>query len=123
METTVLIPTLNYRMFLNRCERVGLDGHCSLSNAIYVYENKLKNWGSDEAIFNESCDIHNRNKSTIPIFLAHSFFLKFRHRFSPGSTDESAYINLALKHYQNLSRQQLHNIDYMASKNNMILNV
>ena len=122
METNVSIPTLNYRMFLNRCDSVGLDGHRSLSNAIYIFQNKLKGWGSDEAIFNESIDIHNRNKSVISLYLADSFFINWRFRFQPGSTDESAFINLSLKHYQGLSRQKLHDIDFMASRN-MVLNV
>jgi hypothetical protein len=114
METTALIQTSTYKIFQDRCHDLGLDAHRSLSNAIYVRMNKVENW-SDDSIFEECCSVHNQPKDLVRLYLSDKFFLKWRQKYVPNTTAESASINLAIRDWTHLSRQQSHNVDYMAS--------
>lgn len=112
MQTTVLIESLSYTLFTQRCHNIGLDHHRSLSNALYLRMSKAENW-SDDATFEESCFIHNRKKEKVEIYLADDFFLKWRMKYKPSSTSESAAIGLAMRDFKQLSIRQAHDADYM----------
>jgi hypothetical protein len=112
MNTTVLIESLSYKLFKDRCHNIGLDYHRSLSSAIYLRMSKAENW-SDDATFEESCFIHNRKKEKVEIYLADSFFQKWRVTYQPFSTSESAAIGLCMRDFRSLALRQSHDADYM----------
>lgn len=115
MDTTALIQTSTYHLFQERCHALGLDAHRCLSNAIYLRMSKAENWGDDSKFFEECCLIHNQPKTIIPLHLCDTFFIKWRSKYKPKTTAESASISLAMRDFRNLSRQQSHNADYMLS--------
>lgn len=73
---------------------------------------KSENW-TDDATLEESCFIHNRKKEKVEIYLADEFFSKWRTKYKPFSTSESAAIGLCLRDFKGLSIRQAHDADYL----------
>ncbi len=114
MNTEVYIQKTTYKLFQDRCRHLGLDEGRSLSCALYLRMSQVKNWDDiDRADLDECCATHNAVKQLVPLYLADKFFWRWRQRYSPATTKESAAINLSIRKWSRLTRAQAHHMDYM----------
>ncbi len=115
MNTEVYIQKTTYKLFQDRCRHLGLDEGRSLSCALYLRMTQAKNWDDiDRADLDECCATHNEAKQQVKLYLADKFFWQWRGRYQPGTTMESAAINLSIRCWSRLTRVQAQNFDYMA---------